>query len=143
VVVDQPVPLPQDRSAAVTIRTADGQIQSIPADQNEYAGGKTPGIYELGLSGESQRFAVNLADAESDTAPLNLEQLEQFGVKLASDRSRSERVDRMRQQRDTELEGRQKVWRWLLVGCLGVVILETWWAGRAAVAANKPVEEVA
>jgi hypothetical protein len=29
-----------------------------------------------------------------------------------------------------ELESRQKVWRWLIFGALGVVVLETWVAGR-------------
>ena len=38
---------------------------------------------------------------------------------------------RLRQLRDQELESRQKLWRWLLVGALGLVILETWWAGRS------------
>jgi len=37
----------------------------------------------------------------------------------------------LRQLRDQELESRQKLWRWLLVGALGLVILETWWAGRS------------
>ena len=42
------------------------------------------------------------------------------------------RLKRIRQQRDTELESRQKIWRWLVVGALGVLIVETFWAGRAA-----------
>jgi hypothetical protein len=33
---------------------------------------------------------------------------------------------------NTELESRQKIWRWLIVGALGVLVLETWWAGRAS-----------
>jgi hypothetical protein len=86
------------------------------------------------------RFAVNVAASESDTAPLEMEQLEQLGVRLGDKATRDERLADIRQQRDTELESRQKVWRWLLVGCLGFIIIETWWAGRAARLAQRPTE---
>jgi hypothetical protein len=76
-------------------------------------------------------FAVNLAVAESNTAPLELEQLEQRGVRRGVALSRAERTERIRQQRDTELENRQKGWRWLIVAAVGLLIVETWWAGRA------------
>jgi hypothetical protein len=77
------------------------------------------------------RFAVNLIAAESDTAPLDAEQLEQRGVRFGSGLTRAERIERVRQQRDTELETRQKVWLWLIAAALGVLIFESWWAGRA------------
>lgn len=88
----------------------------------------SPGIHASG----TDSVAVNLAPAESDTAPMQLEQLEQLGVKRGTDLTRAERLSRIRQQRDTELEGRQKVWRWLLVACLVLLIGETLWAARAA-----------
>jgi hypothetical protein len=75
---------------------------------------------------------VNLAAAESNTTPMALEQLEQLGLRLGQNLTRAERLNQIRQQRDTELEGRQKIWRWLIVGALGVLVLETWWAGRAS-----------
>ena len=31
---------------------------------------------------------------------------------------------------NAELEGRQKLWRWLILGAIGVLIAETWLAGR-------------
>ena len=58
-----------------------------------------------------------------------MEQLDQLGVKTGTALTRAERLDRIRQQRDTELESRQKIWRWLLVGALGVLVVETYWAG--------------
>jgi len=51
---------------------------------------------------------------------------------LGQNSSREKRAEQLRQQRDIELESRQKVWRWLIVAALGVLILETWLAGRAA-----------
>ena len=31
---------------------------------------------------------------------------------------------------NAELEGRQKLWRWLILAAIGVLIVETWLAGR-------------
>jgi hypothetical protein len=73
---------------------------------------------------------VNLDPAESKTSPMAVETLEQYGCRL-SNPSRS-RVDReqLRQMHNAELEGRQKLWRWLILAALGVLIVETWLAGR-------------
>jgi hypothetical protein len=38
--------------------------------------------------------------------------------------------------RALELESSQKLWRWVVVAALGVLILETWLAGRLARAAT-------
>ena len=75
------------------------------------------------------RILANFPEEASRAAQ---RQLEQLGVKRGTDLTRAERLSRIRQQRDTELEGRQKVWRWLLVGCLVLLIGETLWAVRAA-----------
>jgi len=101
-----------------SVASASGQAQTYDS----------PGIHTNG----ADSVAVNLAPAESDTAPMQMEQLEQLGVKRGTDLTRAERLSRIRQQRDTELEGRQKVWRWLLVACLVLLIGETLWAARAA-----------
>ncbi|TXT35917.1 MAG: hypothetical protein FD138_1175, partial [Planctomycetota bacterium] len=97
-----------------------------------------PGIYRAKVGSTETRFAVNLSPTESNTAPLNLEQLEQRGVRFGTDLTRAQRIDRERQQRDTELENRQKVWRWLIVAALATLILETWWAGRAEGQSRSP-----
>jgi hypothetical protein len=91
-----------------------------------------PGMYEIRGAPTPALFAANLAGAESNTAPLELEKLEQLGVNMKSVLSRKQELDRKRQERDTELESRQKIWRWLLAGALGVLVLETFLAGRAA-----------
>ena len=64
-----------------------------------------------------------------------LEQLESFGVRLAEPDTRARaaaRVARERRLRTEELESRQKHWRWLILGALAVLILETGLAGRTA-----------
>jgi len=91
-----------------------------------------PGVYEIRGTATPTFFAANLVAGESNTAPLELEKLEQLGVNMKSVLSRKQELDRKRQERDTELESRQKIWRWLLAGVLGVLVLETFLAGRAA-----------
>jgi hypothetical protein len=59
-------------------------------------------------------------------------QLEQLGVRLANRLTRVEQAEQLRQQRDQELESRQKVWRWLIVAALAAIIFETWLAGWTA-----------
>jgi hypothetical protein len=131
VTVDQPVPL-ADQPAAAIVHKPDGQDRKLAADSKTFGETDQPGIYRASFAGEEARFAVNLAASESNTAPLEMEQLEQLGVRLSASLTRAQRLSQIRQQRDTELESRQKLWRWIIVGTLGVLLLETWWAGRAA-----------
>ena len=79
---------------------------------------------------------MNLDPAESRTAPLNVETLEQFGCRLAN--STRTKVDRehLRQLHNAELEGRQKLWRWLILATIGILIVETGLAGR--IRRNRP-----
>lgn len=132
---------PETQSGVWTVHLPGGATQRL--NRGEPFRPTAPGIYRVDAAGQELHFAVNLPGSESATAPLALEQLEQVGVKLASQPSRQERLDRMRQARATELEGRQKIWRWLLVGCLGLLVFETWWAGRAARLAAQPKEGLA
>lgn len=130
--VHQPVALPSGSTeTAFVVETPDGRRIDVPAREKSFTETDRPGIYRAKGGLVEARFAVNLPAAESNTAPLDLEQLEQQGVRFGGQLTRAERIDRERQQRDTELEGRQKLWRWLLVGAIGILIFETWWAGRA------------
>ncbi len=125
------IPTPQ-RNGALSVRTPGGRDVRLAADSTKFTDTEEPGIYSMGSGRDEVRFAVNLPASESNTAPLELEQLEQLGVRFGTALTASERLDRVRQERDTELESRQKIWRWLVVGALGTLILETWWAGRAS-----------
>ncbi len=122
---------PASQNSLVVVQTPDGREIRLDADGLTFTETDQPGIYQAKVGSTETQFAVNLSATESNTAPLDLEQLEQRGVRLGVEHTRAERIDRVRQQRDTELESRQKVWRWLIVVALGTLILETWWAGRA------------
>ena len=130
--VGQSVPLPAARRMAAIVNKPDGHDVKLPADAASFSETDQPGIYRANLAAEEARFAVNLAASESNTAPLEIDQLQQLGVRLSASLTRAQRLSEMRQKRDTELESQQKLWRWIIVGTLGVLVFETFWAGRAA-----------
>lgn len=131
--IGESLPLPE-RSAQqqASVLKPNGQQVKLPADAVRFEETDLPGLYRLQIGDEEYRFAANLAAAESNTAPLEAAQLEQLGVRLASRLTRAEQAEQLRQQRDLELESRQKIWRWLIVAALAVIIFETWLAGWTA-----------
>ncbi len=108
-------------------KLGDASAASVRLDQ--------PGVYTLTSANGERRFAVNLDAAESQTSPLDLDQLRQRGVRLAEQETKSERLERRRQMRDVELESRQKLWRWLIVVGLVAIMAETILASRKSLRA--------
>ena len=43
---------------------------------------------------------------------------------------------------NAELEGRQKLWRWLILATIGVLIVETGWRAGSSASARRPQAEV-
>lgn len=133
VAVHEPVALAGLRGdGAIVVYTPDGREVQAPAGSEAFGETNLPGIYRAMHGNDELRFAVNLAAAESRTAPLDIEQLEQWGVRFGVEQTRAERLTHQRQQRDIELESRQQAWRWLIVAALAVLFIETWLAGRSA-----------
>jgi hypothetical protein len=139
ITVGQSIPLAANGETRTVIRKPDGSEVRASSTESPLTAHHSPasvatdqpGIYTIGSGATEDRFAVNLAPNESNTAPLEMEQLDQFGVKTGAVLTRSERLGRIRQERDTELESRQKIWRWLLIAALGILVVETILAGRA------------
>lgn len=136
-VVNQPVTLPIEEGVR-TVRKPDGTELELAKGVSVFEETDEPGIYALIADGTETLFAVNLPDAESETAPLGSEQLEQFGVALGTGPSQAEELDRLRQLRETELESRQKIWKWLVVAVLGILGFETYLAGYRT---RQPLQE--
>ena len=121
------VPLPAEARA---VRKPDGTTARLTPGNPAFSDTDTPGIYTIDMPGEPRSFAVNLDPAESKTTPLDVETLEQFGCLLSNpSRDKVER-EALRQLQRAELEGRQKLWRLPIVAALGILIVETWLAGR-------------
>jgi len=132
ITVGAPATLPDsERFPSRIVHKPGGGETKLSEETTSFEETEVPGVYQLGEGETAARFAVNLAASESNTAPLALEQLEQLGVRMGAVPPRQERLDRIRQQRDTELESRQKIWRWLIACTLGLLVIETMWAGRA------------
>lgn len=142
-IVNAPIALPAKRETELQIQAPSGLKTKVDRDQADFRDTAEPGIYQATGGQESFRFAVNVSPSESDTQPLPVEQLEQLGLKLGQTATQSERLHRERQRRDTELESRQQFWRWILVGGLVILMLETWYAARASRTTQIATEAVA
>lgn len=129
----QPSIVPDTGQAAVSVRRPDGtKIDDWPAGR-QFDKTDIPGVYQWSHAGQLRQFAVNVSGEETRTAPLDPEELQRRGALLGAHPSRAELVEQRRQMRNAELEGRQKLWRWLIVAAMSVLVVETWLAGRLAV----------
>ena len=127
-------------SVAGTVRKPDGTESKLAGGGGTFDETDLPGVYDLASGDVRRQFAVNLDGAESRTAPLEPGELEELGVRLGGQPTRAELVKKHRQMRDKELEDKQKLWRWLIVAALGVLIVETWLAGYLSRPAMKQPE---
>lgn len=136
------VPLPNTNP--VTIRKPDGSTVPLEPGSGSFGGTDAPGVYTVEAPTGSRSFAVNLDPLESRTTPLGVETLEQLGCRLASGPAKEE-LDReyLRQMQNAELEGRQKLWRDLILAAIGLLIVETLLAGRLKKRAAPTSEAVA
>jgi hypothetical protein len=134
-------PLAGSSQSALTIRGPEGSQMSVPASETNFAATLMPGIYTVTTSEGARRFAVNLDPAESRTAPLSADELERLGAPVARQVSvLSPESRRQVRLQNTELENRQKIWRWFILATLALLLFETWLAGRTA--RRAPVEVV-
>ena len=132
--VGDAVPLPTNGVAgALAVRLPDGQTAVLEAGAARFTGADQPGLYRVEGAEKSYAFAVNLAPEESRTAPLAADVLPNLGVPVKPAPTRSVQPGSVPDQTTlaaVELESRQKIWRWLILGALGIIVLETWVAGR-------------
>jgi hypothetical protein len=103
----------------------------VAPDEPEFVDTNMPGVYSLTSGNSEERFAVNLDPLESRTSAVGAETLEQFGCRLVGANAVAEQRDRRQYLQDVQLESRQKFWQWLILAALGLVVTETWLAGRA------------
>ncbi|OJW26928.1 MAG: hypothetical protein BGO49_21920 [Planctomycetales bacterium 71-10] len=126
--VGDPIPLPD---GATLVRKPDGSTAAVDPGATAFAQADEPGVYVVESPAGERRIAVNLDPAEGRTEPMGVDALERAGCRLTqSDVKTSASPDRKRQLQAAELEGRQKLWRPLILAALGVLVVETWLAGR-------------
>jgi len=130
--VGEPVSLPAvDESVkSLSVHKPDGTTVTIAPENAVFDETDQPGLYAVDTPAGASWFAVNLDPLESKTAPLPTETIEQYGIHLANHSQMTVDRDQRRQMYNAELENRQKLWRWLILAAIGILILETWLAGR-------------
>ncbi|HEX5222184.1 MAG TPA: BatA and WFA domain-containing protein [Verrucomicrobiae bacterium] len=115
--------------SALSIRKPDGSPVQLASGETRFAQTDEPGIYAVAIS-PPLKFAVNLDAAESKTAPLPADELERLGVPMkTAEATRALVAARQEKLHNADLEARQKLWRWLIVAALTVLLVETWLAG--------------
>lgn len=127
--VGEPIEVNDPQQAVVTTANAepveDGQVvrhaQAIEL--------RRPGLFWLQDGDSRQQVAVQVPASESRLAPLDVAQVEQYGIPVGSLASDVRRHESLRQMQREELESKQRLWQWLLGACLVVLIFETWLAG--------------
>jgi hypothetical protein len=116
--------------ADLAVHKPDGRQVQLTSGDTRFSQTEQPGIYEVLAPQSPVRFAVNLDSAESKTAPLSVDELERLGLPMkAREIELSKQVEQRQSMHNTELESRQKLWRWLIVAALVVLMGETWLAG--------------
>ena len=116
-----------------TLRKPDGSTFSPSGGSGATALADQPGLYRVDSPSGSRAIAVNLDPLESRTTPLAVETLERLGCRLSTGEARKAlELEHLRQMQNAELEGRQKLWRALILAAIGILILETCLAGRLA-----------
>lgn len=135
--VGEPVPVGQmfpPGGGPISIQPpANAARTTLEAAQTAFTATAVPGIYLATSGTNSVRFAVNLDPMESRTAPRNPDDFARLGARLAQTAEVARATPEPGAGRSAvELEGQQKLWRWLLGSAVAVLLLETWLAGRTA-----------
>jgi hypothetical protein len=126
-------PFAAGTQSVLSIAAPDGSKLNLAGGETNFSRTMTPGIYTMDSTTRPVRFAVNLDPSESRTAPLPSDELERLGAPMARQTPMVAReADRKALLRNSELENRQKLWRWLIIAAFSVLIIETWLAGKTA-----------
>jgi hypothetical protein len=134
-------PNPPPHVGGYIVRKPDGSQVELADNENRFTQTDQPGIYEVLAAPTPVKFAVNLDAAESKTAPMPLDELERLGLPMKSiEPSPALLAAKQETLHNAELESRQKLWRWLIVTALALLLVETWLAGWLTRRSVTPVE---
>jgi len=131
--VGEPIPLNESPGTSDRIVEGPGERRWVlPARSVEFIHTETPGLYRLRDEHGRRTWAVNVNPAEGRTAPLPLETLEAHGPRVNDpDKPQAaEAAPNARRRTALESETNQRLWRWAVLVALGVLMVETWLAGR-------------
>ena len=118
----------------------DGNRRTVQSGEGEGSGILTldlPGCYRLDDGERVWQVAANMAFDESLTTPMTREQLESLGV-LTGSAAREEKQQRdLEKMSEIQMEARQRVWKWLILAVLMLLIVESVLAARRSQAGRQ------
>ena len=137
------IKLPGKSDQTRILNGPDGKLE-VPAGATTF-NAKQPGLYTLKES-QSVSFAVNVSPRESKTSLLPMERLDAMNLPFSAKNKQTAKITQNREQTliDEQTEKRQKIWRWLIVIAILLVLLETWlggWLWRKPTTNPEPVGE--
>ena len=130
-IVGDPIQMP-DEKIGWTMIAPDGTSVKVDPKSNDPMYFEMPGVYLIQRAGETFLTAVNVDSSESQTAPMDSDRLESFDVKLGQQPTRADLAGSLQKLKDRQLEQRQSIWKWLLLAVMGLLIVETWFAGKSS-----------
>ncbi len=133
--VGDPVPVPSGEGkmpATRRVRRPNDSTMDPDDSPQAFTQMDLPGIYEIESPAGIRAFAVNLSPGESRTEPMAVEDIERMGISLepVSDAAAQTTSQATRQAGFTEMESEQKLWRWVLMTTLAMLLIEIWLSGR-------------
>jgi hypothetical protein len=138
--VGQPIPLPPEaKDAVLQLKMPGGKVVNLDRGAQNFTPTE-PGIYMLPSLEPPLHFAVNLPPAESRTTPLDEEGITALNLPIFPKNADSEKNvnNPVKTANDGALEDDKKLWRWLILAAILLVILETWLGGWLA---RRPAKE--
>lgn len=130
-IVGDPIQMP-DEKIGWTMIAPDGTSVKADPKSSDPMYFEMPGVYVIQRAGETFLTAVNVDSSESQTAPMDSDRLESFDVKLGQQPTRADLAGSLQKLKDRQLEQRQSIWKWLLLAVMGLLIVETWFAGKSS-----------
>jgi hypothetical protein len=104
-----------------------------------------PGVIRLRYEGSdgprTSYLVANLDPLESRTERVTTQELKTFGIPLERLKTTAEKAEQKRMLQSRELESEQRVWQWLIVAGVVILLFETWLAGRMAQQSATPSSE--
>jgi hypothetical protein len=116
----------------VSVRHPDGTTTTVTPEAGAFTAATQPGLYTATGGILTKTFAVNLDPAESRTLPLPTDELDRLGVPVRRADGRESVDPSSGPAPAVETESRQKLWRWIMIAALAVLLIETLLAGLSA-----------
>ena len=113
-----------------TVTRPDRKLVELDADEGTQDLFDVPGVFGFANGDQQFRVAVNIDPAESLTDPVDTAELESFDVRVGNQPSREELAGGLQKMKDKQLENRQRIWKWLLLAAICLLVLETLLAGK-------------